>query len=159
LRSILDGQGETGLALLDPLDRSQYRWTAYSQGYFAHINAHVIAILERDPAKSGLYRSRQYTRQPECIPEQRWIERECLPLRQQVALVHEATAGLFREALARKEAVWLDEPATEKQLQTLGRYQKHLPEQARAAGWTKREASEAITFYQLRRVLFHAPDE
>lgn len=31
--------------------------------------------------------------------------------------------------------------------------------QARAAGWTKREVSEAITFYQLRRVLFHAPDE
>ena len=66
-----------------------------------------------------------------------------------LALVQEATADLFREAFAGKEAVWLDGPATEKQLVTLGRYQKRLPEQARAAGWTKREASEAITFYLL----------
>jgi Type III restriction enzyme, res subunit/Helicase conserved C-terminal domain len=159
LRSILGGSGETGLALLDPLGRSPYRWTAYSRGYFARINAHVTAILERDQAKSGLYRSWQYARQPECAPEHRWIERRYLPLRQQVALVQGATRGLFREAFAGKEAAWLDEPATEKQLETLGRYQKHLPEQARAAGWTKREASEAIAFYQLRRVLFHAPVE
>jgi hypothetical protein len=159
LRSILGSQGETGLALLDPLGCSPYRWTAYSQGYFARVNAHVIAILERDPKKSGLYRSRQYTKQPERTPEQRWIERRYLPLRQQVALVHEATGDRFREAFAGKEAVWLDEPATEKQLVTLGRYQKRLPEQARAAGWTKREASEAITFYQLHRVLFGVPDE
>jgi hypothetical protein len=93
LRSILGGQGEMGLALLDPLGRSHYRWTAYSQGYFARINAHVIAILERDTAKSGLYRSRKYARQPERTPEHLWIERHYLPLRQQVALVQEATAG------------------------------------------------------------------
>jgi Type III restriction enzyme, res subunit len=37
-----------------------------------------------------------------------------------LALVHEATAGLFREAFAGKEAAWLDEPATEKQLEALG---------------------------------------
>jgi superfamily II DNA or RNA helicase len=147
LRSILGGRGETGLALLDPLGRSPYRWTAYSRGYFARINAHVIAILERDPAKSGLYRSRQYARQPERVPEHLWIERRYLPLRQQVALVQEATAGLFREAFAGKAAAWLKEPATEKQLETLGRHRGHLPEQARAAGWTKREASEAIAFY------------
>jgi hypothetical protein len=79
----------------------------------------VIAILERDPAKSGLYRSRQYVRQPKHTPEHHWIERRYLPLRQQVALVHEATAGLFREAFAGKEATWLDEPATEKQLEAL----------------------------------------
>ena len=159
LRSILGGRGETGLALLDPLGRSLYRWTAYSCGYFARINADVTAILERDPAKSGLYRSRQYARQPERTPEHQWIERRYLPLRQQVALVQEATQDLFHEAFAGKEAAWLEEPATEKQLEMLGRYQKRLPEQARAAGWTKREASEAIAFYQLRRVLFHAPDE
>lgn len=159
LRSILGGSGETGLALLDPLGRSPYRWTAYSQGYFARINAHAIAILERDPAKSGLYRSRQYVKQPEQTPEHQWIERRYLPLRQQVALMQEATQDLFREAFAGKEAAWLDEPATEKQLEMLGRYQKHLPEQARTAGWTKRDASEAIAFYQLRCVLFHAPDE
>ena len=76
-----------------------------------------------------------------------------------MALVQEATAGLFREAFAGKAAAWLEEPATEKQLETLGRHRGHLPEQARAAGWTKREASEAIAFYQLRRVLFQAPDE
>lgn len=159
MSSILGGRGETGIALLDPLGRSQYRWTAYSRGYFARIIAHAIAILERDPAKSGLYRSRQYARQPGRAPEHQWIERRYLPLRQQVTLVQEATRGLFREAFAGKEAVWLEEPATEKQLEMLGRYQKHLPEQARAAGWTKREASEAIAFYQLRRVLFHASDE
>ena len=73
--------------------------------------------------------------------------------------MQEATRGLFHEAFAGKEAVWLGAPATEKQLETLGRYQKHLPARALAAGWTKREASEAIAFYQLRRVLFHAPDE
>jgi hypothetical protein len=139
--------------MLYPLGRSPYRWTAYSCVYFARVNAHAVAILERDPAKSGLYRSRQYTRQPQRKPEHQWIERHYLPLRQQVA------RGLFREAFAGKEAAWLDEPATEKQLEMLGRYQKRLPEQARAAGWTKREASEAIAFYQLHRVLYHAPDE
>lgn len=159
LRSILGGRGETGLVLLDPLGRSHYRWTAYSRGYFARINANVTAILERDPAKSGLYCSWQYARQPVRTPEHQWIERRYLPLRQQVALVQEATAGLFHEAFAGKEAAWLDEPATEKQLETLGRYHGHLPEQARAVGWTKREASEAIAFYQLRWALFHAPDE
>jgi hypothetical protein len=73
--------------------------------------------------------------------------------------VQKVTGSLFREAFAGKEAAWLGEPATEKQLETLGRYRGHLPEQARTGGWTKREASEAIAFYQLRRVLFQAPDE
>jgi hypothetical protein len=159
LRSILGGQGEMGLALLDPLGRSHYRWTAYSQGYFARINAHVIAILERDPKKSGLYRSRQYTKQPGCTPKQHWIERRYLPLRQQVTLVQEATKGLFREAFAGKTSAWLDEPATEKQLEMLARYHKHLSERARTGGWTKREASETITFYQLRSILFRTPDQ
>ncbi len=54
--------------------------------------------------------------------------------------MQETTAGLFHEAFAGKEAAWLDESATEKQLETLGRYQQHLQEQARTAGWTKREA-------------------
>ena len=69
------------LALLNPLGRSPYRWTAYSRGYFARVNAHVTAILERDPAQCGLYRSRQYSRQPEGTPEHQWIERRYLPLR------------------------------------------------------------------------------
>lgn len=159
LRSILGGQGESGLALLDPLGHSQYRWTAYRRGYFARINAYVIAIVERDPDKSGLYRSRQYTQRPDSTPNHCWIERQYLPLRQQIALVHEATRDLFREAFAGKEASWLADPATEKQLKKLGRYSKHLSKQAREAGWTKREVSEAITFYELRPVLFRAPDE
>ena len=85
--------------------------------------------------------------------------RRYLPLRQQVAVLREATQDIFREAFAGKEAAWLEEPATEKQLEMLGRYQKRLPGQAFEAGWTKRNASEAIACYQLRRVLFHAPDE
>jgi Helicase conserved C-terminal domain len=131
--------------------------TLLTEGYdFPGIAALVIA---RPTLSPGLYRSQQYARQPGRAPEHQWIERRYLPLRQQVTLVQEATRSLFREGFAGKEAVWLEEPATEKQLEMLGRYQKRLPEQARAAGWTKREASEAIAFYQLRRVLFYASDE
>lgn len=158
LRPILGGQGKTELALLDPLGRSQYRWTDHSRGYFATINAYTIAIIDRDPAKSGLYRSRLYAEQPGHLGEHRWIERRLLPLRQQVALVHEATRDLYRERIAGKEAPWLDEPTTEKQLEALGRYNKHLPEQARSAGWTKQKASAAITYHRWRKVLLHAPD-
>jgi len=158
LRSKLGGQGETELALLDPLGRSQYRWADYSRGYFATINAYTVAIIERDQAKSGLYRSRLYSEQPGYAAEHRWIEQRLLPLRQQVALVHVATRDLYREVIAGKEAPWLDEPATEKQLETLGRRDKLLPAQARAAGWTKRQASAAITFYRWRRILLHGPD-
>ena len=159
LRAILGGQGEMGLALLDPLGRSQYRWTAYRRGYFARVNAEVIVIVESDPDRSGLYRSRQYTQQPEPPGEHHWIERRYLPLRQQVALVHEATRDLFREAFAGKEAAWLEQPASEKQLKKLRHYNRGLAEQARTAGWTQREASEAITFYERLPVLFRAPDE
>jgi len=158
LRSILGGRGETELALLDPLGRSQYRWTDYSHGYFATINADTIAIIDRDPAKSGLYRSRLYTQLPGYVADHRWIEGRLLPLRQQIALLHEVTRDLYQERIAGKEASWLDEPVTEKQLETLGRYQKCLPEQARAAGWTKQKASAAITYYRWRWVLLHPPD-
>jgi len=158
LRSILGGQGDTELALLDPLGRSQYRWNDYGAGYFATINAHTIAILDRDPAQSGLYRSRLYTEPPGQLAEHRWLEGRLLPLRQQIALLHEATRNIYRERLAGEEAPWLEEPATEKQLETLGRYRKHLPERARAAGWTKRKASAAITYYRWRKVLLRAPD-
>ncbi len=157
LRSILGGQGETELALLDPLGRSQYRWTDYSGGYFARINADTIAIIDRDPAKSGLYRSRLYTGQKRHMVEHRWIERRLLPLRQQVALVHEATRDLYRDRLAGKEAPWLDKPVSERQLEALGRHDEHLPEQVQAAGWTQRKATAAISFYQWRWPLLHPP--
>lgn len=120
----------------------------------------MTAIIECDRERSGLYRSRLYTRAPGQVPtEHKWIEQCYLPLRQQVALVQEATGELFKKSFAGKEAPWLEEPATEKQLKVIERYRKDLPEQVRKAGWTKREASEIITFYQLGRVLFCAPDE
>jgi hypothetical protein len=159
LRSVLGGQGEMGLALLDPLGRSQYRWTAYRRGYFARVNAEVIVIVEGDPDRSGLYRSRQYTQSADAQGEHHWIERGYLPLRQQVALVQDANRDLFREALAGKEAAWLQQPASEKQLKRLAHFNRRLAEQARASGWTKREASEAITYYERRSVLFHPPEE
>ncbi len=157
LRSLLGGQGETELALLDPLGRSQYRWTDYSGGYFARINADTIAIIDRDTAKSGLYRSRLYTERERHQVEHRWIERRLLPLRQQVALLHEATRDIYREQLAGKEAPWLDKPVSERQLEALGRRDRHLPERARAAGWTQREATAAISFYRWRWPLLHPP--
>jgi superfamily II DNA or RNA helicase len=141
-----------------PGKRARGRRTDYGFGYFATINAHTIAIIDRDPAQSGLYRSRLYTEAPGQLAEHRWVGRRLLPLRQQIAQLHEATRNLYRERLAGKEAPWLDESATEKQLEMLGRYRKHLPEQARAAGWTKRKASAAITYYRWRKVLLRAPD-
>jgi hypothetical protein len=148
-----------GLALLDPLGRSQYRWTAYRRGYFARINAGVLAIVEADPDRSGLYRSRLYTQMGDTPGEHCWIERGYLPLRQQVALVQESTRDLFREALVGKEAAWLLQPASEKQVRRLAHYNRRLAEQARSTGWKKREASEAITYYERHAVLFHPPQE
>jgi len=157
LRSLLGGQGETELALLDPLGRSQYRWTDYSGGYFAILDADTIAIIDRDTAKSGLSRSRLYTEHERHPVEHRWIEGRLLPLRQQVALLHEATRDIYRGQLAGKEAPWLDKPVSERQLEALGRRDRHLPERARAAGWTQREATAAISFYRWRWPLSHPP--
>jgi hypothetical protein len=86
-----------------------------------------------------------------------WIEERLLPLRQQIALLHEATRSISHEWLAGKEAPWLNKPASEKQLKKLGRYDKRLPEWARTARWTQRDASAAITYYQWREVLLHPP--
>jgi superfamily II DNA or RNA helicase len=157
LRFVLRGQGKTELALLDPLGRSHYRWNDFSGGYFATINDHTIAILDHDPAKSGLYRSRLYTQPPGHAADHHWVEERLLPLRQQIALLHEATRSISYERLAGKEAPWLNKPASEKQLKKLGRYDKRLPEWARTADWTQRDASAAITYYQWRWVLLHPP--
>jgi hypothetical protein len=159
LQRILGGQGETGLALLDPLGRSHYRWASYSKGYFARINASTTAFLYRDPHGSGLYRYYLCAH----LPSDKQLKCQCigpqyLPLRQQVSLVHENTKNNFRESFAGKEAHWLKEPATEKQLSMLGRYHKRLPEYARQKGWTKLQASDAITYYQLREILLNPPE-
>ena len=157
LKALLGSTTETGLSLLDPIGQSRYRWTAYRGGYFAMVGRQEAAIIERNPNGSGLYRSRLYTMQREQLPEHRWIEPSYLPLRQQVTLVHEFTGAMSVKALSSKEASWLDEPASEKQLEALQRMHPGLAHQARAKGWTKRTASDAITFCLLRKTLFHPP--
>jgi hypothetical protein len=65
----------------------------------------IAAIIEHDPEGSGLYRSRIYTREYEQDgkeAEHRWIAKEYLSLRQQVALVHEHTKAIASEAFAAK---------------------------------------------------------
>lgn len=75
------------------------------------------------------------------------------------SLTEATTRDLFQEALAGKEAAWLQQPASEKQVKRLPHFNRGLAEQARATGWKKREASEAITYYERRWVLFHPPEE
>jgi ATP-dependent helicase IRC3 len=157
LKALLGAQTETSLTLLDPIGHSHYRWTAYRGGYFAMVGRHEAAIIERDPKGSGLYRSRLYTMPREQLPEHRWIEQAYLPLRQQVALVHDFTSAISVKALSSKEASWLAEPASEKQLEALQRLHPGLARQARAKGWTKRIASDAITFCLLRNTLMYPP--
>nr|HET6904014.1 hypothetical protein [Ktedonobacteraceae bacterium] len=150
LKALLGADTETGLSLLDPIGQSQYRWTAYRQGYFAIVRKREAAIIERDPAGSGLYRSRLYTMQPGQSPEHCWIQKDYLPLRQQVALVHEYTVAWYTRALSNKDAEWLEHPVTENQLATLQRMNPRLAHQAVANKWTKRMASDAITFCLLK---------
>ena len=57
-RNLSTPSEETGVSLLDPLGASCYRWQTLHHAYFALVNAEVVAIVERDPAGSGLYRSR-----------------------------------------------------------------------------------------------------
>jgi hypothetical protein len=133
------------------------RWTAYRNGYFAMVGRQEAAIIERDPTGSGLYRSRLYSMQRGEPPEHRWIEHDYVPLRQQVALVHDYTNAICVQALSSKDAMWLDEPATDKQLEALQRMHPGLARQALANGWTKRRASVAITFCLLRKTLMHPP--
>ncbi len=159
LKAVLGAEAEPGLSLLDPIGQSHYRWTAYRNGYFSMVSKQEAAIIERDPKGSGLYHSRLYTMPRGQLPEHRWIEKAYLPLRQQVALVHEYTGTIYVQSLGSKEARWLDEPASEKQLAALQKLHPGLARQARAKGWNKRMASDAITFCLLRKTLLHPPDE
>ncbi len=156
LKAILGADVESGLSLLDPIGQSHYRWVAYRHGYFARVTREITAIVERDPEGSGLYRSRLYRRGDEQggqKEESCWIAQEYLPLRQQVALVHESTREIAYATFSNKEAPWLDEPATDKQLATLRRLFPKFAQQAVANRWTKRMASDAITFCLLRKTL------
>lgn len=157
LKALLGTDAEPGLSLLDPIGQSHYRWTAYRNGYFTFFSRHEAAIIERDPQGSGLYRSRLYTMLPGQPAIHRWIAQQYLPLRQQVALVHDATSSLFVEVLSSKEAPWLEEPASDKQLATLRRLSPILACQAVTQRWSKRMASDAIRFWLLRRTLYDPP--
>jgi hypothetical protein len=157
LRKIMGANVETGLSILDPIGESPYRWSAYRGGYFTMLNSETAAIIERDPTGSGLYHSRLYT-MPRGKPSiHQWIERNDLPLRQQVALVHEATGGLYRKALGSKDAYWLAEPASEKQLAALQRLHKGLAKEAQEKGWTKGAVTKAISYRMLSWTLKHPP--
>ena len=90
--------------------------------------------------------------------ERRWIAKEYLPLRQQVALVHEHTQAIASEAFSGKDAAWLDEPATAKQLARLRWVHPKLAHQAIVKGWNKRTASDVITFNSLKETLTHPPE-
>lgn len=159
MKQIMGANGRTGLSFLDPLGASSYRWDAYRSSYFTVVSRDITAILERDPHGSGLYHSRLYTIRRGQDPLHQWIEKTYLPLQQQVALIHDATRTLYSESLGSKDAPWLQEPASDKQLTTLKRLSPNLAEQARAEHWTKGKASHAITLSMLLRTLRHPPQE
>ena len=155
------GTDKPSLSLLDPIGQSRYRWLPYRlknfEGYLAVVGQYERAIIERDTDGSGLYRSRLYKIQPEQVAQDIWIEHQYLPLRQQVALVHEATNDRYREVLSGKEAKWLHQHATKKQLQTLERMHPQAAQQARAEAWTGQKISDIITFLPMIWTLTHPP--
>jgi hypothetical protein len=121
------------------------------------LNGEVAAIIEPDPSGSGLYHSRLYSMLHGQEPIHEWIEPRELPLRQQVALIHEATRSLYRETLGSKDAPWLEEPASEKQVATLKRLYPRQARRIESRPMTKAQASRAITLKRLRRTLDHPP--
>ncbi len=155
------GTDTLSLSLLDPVGQSQYRWIPYRlhgyEGYLARISQYEGAIIERDPEGSGLYRSRLHEKQPRQTATDTWIEHQYLPLRQQVALVHEATHAHYSKALGGKESKWLREPATEKQLQVLYRMHSRAAREAKTKAWTGQKVSDLITFLSMRGTLTHPP--
>jgi ATP-dependent helicase IRC3 len=161
LKALLGADTESGLSLLDPIGQSHYRWVAYRHGYFARVTRDMTAIIERDPEGSGLYRSRLYTSEYEQHgqeAEHSWIAKEYLPLRQQVALVHEHTKAIASEAFSGRDAAWLDQPATPKQIARLRWLHPKLARQATLKGWDKRTASDVITYCSLKETLTHPPE-
>jgi superfamily II DNA or RNA helicase len=155
------GTDKPSLSLLDPIGLSHYRWSPYQlgrcEGYFSRISRYERAIIERDPEGSGLYRSRLYTKQPEQQAEHQWIEYRYLPLRQQVALTHEATGKRYVKKLGGKEARWLHEKATENQLRVLQRLNRKAAQRAREKAWTGQMVSDLITFLPMRGTLTNPP--
>lgn len=157
LKQILGDRVQTGLSILDPLGASPLRWSSFRGSYFTTVSSDVVAILEPDTSGSGLYHSRLYTMKPGHEPIHQWIEPRNLPLRQHVAFVHEATRVLSHQRLGSKDAPWVDEPATTKQLAILKLMYAKLAAQVDAAQLTKGEASDAITARLLRKTLANPP--
>lgn len=155
------GTDKPSLSLLDPIGQSHYRWIPYQlgrfEGYISRISHYERAIIERDPEDSGLYRARLYTRQPKMQAEHQWIEHRYLPLRQQVALTHEATGKHYIKKLGGKEARWLYEKATEKQLSVLQRLDRKAAQRAQEKAWTGQMVSDLITFLPMRGTLTNPP--
>ena len=161
LLKALYGTHSTSLSLLDPIGQSHYRWLPYQlkdfEAYVARISKYERAVIERDLDGSGLYRSRIYEKQPHQVAQHTWIDYHYLPLRQQVALVHEATDTRHSKVLGGKEATWLHQQATEKQLEVLQRMNSQAARQARAEAWTSEKVSDLITFLPMRGTLTHPP--
>jgi ATP-dependent helicase IRC3 len=157
LKQIMGANVQRGLSLLNPLGASPYRWVSSHHGYFAMVSSDVAVIVEPDKSGSGLYHARRYTLKPGQEPIHQWIERTNLPLRQQVALVHEATNALYHKPLGSKDAPWHDEPASEKQLATLKRMYPQWATQLESVSLTKGEASDAMNCLLLRKTLAHPP--
>ncbi len=164
LKSILGTERATRLALLDPIGQSQYRWIPYQrsarEGYFAKLNKDETAILERDPLGSGLYRSRSVIKLNGGTHQSHWIQQEYLPLRQQVALVHEETRAQYDCILGSKEEEkWLTEPATAKQITALQRMRPRLARRIASQQWTKQKASDIMTYLILEKELMRGERE
>jgi superfamily II DNA or RNA helicase len=157
LKQIMGAGVQSGLSLLDPFGASSYGWVAYHHSYFAMMSSDVAAIIEPDKSGSGLYHSRLYTIRRGEKPLHQWIERANLPLRQQVALVHEVTGTLYHPPLGSKDAPWLRDPATDKQLTLLKDMYPKLAAQIDSAQLTKKEASNMIQCRRLRYTLNHPP--
>jgi hypothetical protein len=161
LKAALGTDGKTSCSLLDPIGQSQYGWTAYRhgphEGYFASVSQMEVAIIERDPAGSGLYRSRLYLMSPDKPAETRWVEPNYLPLHQQVALIHQETDAWYNYRLGSRNAAWRERPATPKQRETLCHMYPGRVGQITEA-LTQDEASEMITHFKLRKTLLHPPE-
>ena len=148
-----------GLAVLDPIGHSPYRWMAYKYGYFALIHPEVAVVIERDPDQSGLYRSRLALMRPKQANEQRWIEPRYFPLCQQVELAHEATRQHYRESFGSKEAAWFEQPASERQLEALAKSRPELVARARVEGWSSGKVSLLLSRNRLAWILTNPPRE
>ena len=159
VRARAEASEGNGLAVLDPIGHSPYRWMAYKYGYFALIHPEVVVVIERDPDQSGLYRSRLALMQPRQASEQHWIEPRYFPLRQQVELAHGATRQHYREGFGSKEAAWFEQPASARQLEALATSRPELLQRAHAEGWSSGKVSLLLSRPRLAWILTHPPTE